>query len=185
MWRCLQKRSFCHFNQLESLKWKKNKVAMVIGFLGTKYKGQILTHCHDSISTSSFLHLGIQWNHSTEIPTIEREIENVLHSVGCISDDNHQSISKIGWSRSSRTDKGVHAARLLISAKLLLPPSYPDGIDSLIVEINKKLPEDIRLFSLVKVNQGFCARKSCNWRSLGHSLCFLTSLTFLFPLQRV
>jgi tRNA pseudouridine38-40 synthase len=99
------------------------------------------------------------------VNTIERELESALHRVGCISNDNHESIAKIGWSRSSRTDKGVHAARLLISAKLLLPPNYPEGVEAVISEINRKLPEDIRLFSIVKVNQGFCARKSCNWRS--------------------
>jgi tRNA pseudouridine(38-40) synthase len=93
-------------------------------------------------------------------------LEHVLHQVGCISKDNHQLIHKINWSRSSRTDKGVHAARLVISAKLLLPPNYPEGIKDLLSLINQKLPEDIRLFSLTKVNQGFCARKSCNWRSV-------------------
>lgn len=108
--------------------------------------------------------VGIQYNKEEEIETIEKVLENALYSVGCISNENHQFINKIGWSRSSRTDKGVHAARLVISAKLLLPPNYPEELDNIQTRINQKLPEDIRVFSLTKVNKGFCARKSCNWR---------------------
>lgn len=108
--------------------------------------------------------VGIQFNKIEEIQTIERVLENALYQIGCISDSNHESIHKISWSRSSRTDKGVHAARLVISAKLLLPPTYPEGIEDLRSKINQTLPEDIRVFSLTKVNQGFCARKTCNWR---------------------
>jgi tRNA U38,U39,U40 pseudouridine synthase TruA len=74
----------------------------------------------------------------------------------------------------------VHAARLVISAKLLIPPNYPEGIKDLLSLINQKLPEDIRLFSLTKVNQGFCARKSCNWR---FPTTFLSLFFFLLGLM--
>lgn len=75
---------------------------------------------------------------------------------------------------------GVHAARVVVSAKLLLapewlrPPSsstsvgaetgearrFPDLVD----ELNEQLPPEVRAFSCTRVNKGFQARDSCHWR---------------------
>ena len=41
-----------------------------------------------------------------------------LLNAKCVSPSNAEDLSKVGWSRSSRTDKGVHAARLVVSAKV-------------------------------------------------------------------
>ena len=68
--------------------WKKRKVALVFGFIGKDYKG-------------------LQMIDPT-IPTIEREVEGALFKLGCILPTNRQDLEKIGWSRSSRTDKGAH-----------------------------------------------------------------------------
>jgi hypothetical protein len=39
---------------------------------------------------------------------------------GAISDSNFGKLQKIAWTRCARTDKGVHAAGNVISAKVLL-----------------------------------------------------------------
>lgn len=38
---------------------------------------------------------------------IEGELENAIYKAGGIKDSNFGDLNKIGWARSSRTDKGV------------------------------------------------------------------------------
>jgi tRNA pseudouridine(38-40) synthase len=101
-------------------------------------------------------------------------LELALYKVGCIATSNHPILSKIQWSRSSRTDKGVHAARLVISAKLEIDLKWlesPDDRAPRIVELlNEQLPADIRVHSCIKVNQGFRSRQACNWREYEYIL---------------
>lgn len=114
--------------------------------------------------------------------TIEKVLEDSLFQIGCISESNHQLIKKIGWSRSSRTDKGVHAARIVISAKLLIPSNFDENYQEIskdiVNKINNILPDDIRVFSFVKVNQGFSARRVCSWRFL--LLSYIYIYIFIF-----
>ncbi len=129
-------------------KWLKRKVAIVIGYVGTSYHG-------------------LQMAKNNDVSTIEQQLEQALHKAGCISDSNHGQLTKIGWSRSSRTDKGVHAARVVVSAKLLLNPQW--DIDNKLLSnlkdsINQLLPSDVRVFSCIRVNNGFRAREACHWR---------------------
>lgn len=51
----------------------------------------------------------------------------------CVTD----GLTKIRWSRTARTDKGVHAARQVVSLKII---PHPDAVSML----NKELPDDIR-----------------------------------------
>ena len=134
----------------------KRKMALVISYVGANY-------------------LGIQMDlNAMHLPTIEKELELALYKVGCIATSNHPILSKIQWSRSSRTDKGVHAARLVISAKLEIDLKWlqdPDHRAPKIVELlNEQLPGDIRVISCVKVNQGFRSRQACNWREYEYIL---------------
>ena len=130
-----------------------------------------LSGCSDDRSSNTyrqdfFYMIDFEHNHVHEL--VERELEAALHRIGCISDSNHLHLDKINWSRSSRTDKGVHAARLVISAKLLFPPNCiekdNEDFQSFISMVNKELPDDIRVFSCMRVNQGFYARGACTWR---------------------
>jgi tRNA pseudouridine(38-40) synthase len=141
-------------------KWPKRKIALVMGYVGTKYSG-------------------LQMDANSTLVTIESELEKSLHKIGCISDTNHKLLSKIGWSRSSRTDKGVHCGRMVISAKLLINPKWINDNDynfkGLVNEINDNLPNDIRVFSCNKVNNAFHAREACTWREY----------EYLFPVQLI
>jgi hypothetical protein len=73
----------------------KRKVAIVAGYLGTGYHG-------------------VQLN--KDVPTIENELRKAILSVGAMRESNFVDLGKIDWSRSSRTDKGVHAGCIVVRA---------------------------------------------------------------------
>lgn len=127
----------------------KRKIALTLAFVGSNYHGLQLD-----------LHSGV--------PTVEAEVESALYKLGCINESNHLDLTKISWSRSSRTDKRVHCARLVISAKLEIPLDWLSEtevrIPPLVEHMNQILPPDIRLLSVCKINQSFRAREACSWR---------------------
>ena len=128
----------------------KRKVALVLGYVGSSY-------------------YGLQMDPNSTLPTIESIVEAALGKLGCILPSNRRQLQKIGWSRSSRTDKGVHAARTVVSGKLEIDErAWLKGRDSkapsLAAMLNAELPPDIRCFAAAKMNQGFRARESCHFR---------------------
>jgi tRNA pseudouridine38-40 synthase len=151
---------------LSSMKTAKRKVMLVGGYLGTNY-------------------YGLQMNPSP-LPTVENEIRKGLFKAGYIAATNSEDLSKIGWSRSSRTDKGVSAGRIAFTGKLEFsdaqsPPAattisfsgrnqQPVVIPEVVSKTNFFLPPDIRLFSCIRVGDGFSARSACFWRSYDYIL---------------
>jgi len=151
----------------------KRKCALVVGYLGSNYKGLQL----DEKSTLKF---------------IEGELRDALVRVSAISELNSISLSKVDWSRSSRTDKGVHASKVIISLKIEIPQPLIDQEDSeidkakypspnrlimepirfkrLVEAVNIQLPADIRVFSCTLVNNRFNARDVCKWRAYKYIL---------------
>ena len=79
-------------NRERNAGWKKKKVSLVFGYVGKDYRGLQMI--------------------DPAIHTIERELEGALFSLGCILPTNRQNLEKIGWSRSSRTDKGSVGGKL-------------------------------------------------------------------------
>ncbi|KAI5434936.1 hypothetical protein KIW84_021672 [Lathyrus oleraceus] len=76
----------------QSYSWqpfRKKKVVMRIAYVGTNYRG-----------------LQMQRDENTR-STVEKELETAIFKAGGIRDSNLGDLEKIGWSRSSRTDKGV------------------------------------------------------------------------------
>ncbi len=128
---------------------KKRKTVIVCSFVGSRY-------------------YGLQMDKLSPLPTIEYHISKALNKVGLVIESNQNDLSKIGWSRSSRTDKGVHAARVVLSGKLELDERkwlQPDGaLPDLAAQLSKELPRDIKVMSVLKVNQGFRAREAGHWR---------------------
>ena len=135
-------------NVIQKIKVKR-KIALTLAFVGSNYHG-------------------LQLDLNSGVPTIEAEVESALYKLGCIHEANHLDLSKISWSRSSRTDKHVHCARLVISAKLEIPLDWLSEtevrISPLVDYMNLLLPPDIRLLSVCKINQSFRAREACSWR---------------------
>lgn len=131
----------------------KRKVALFVGYDGTHYRGLQMQ--------PSQLHLSSQEGHSK---TIEEVLESAIFTSGGILESNRGNLGKIGWSRSSRTDKRVHSLSTVISMKLECNPdifeSEPDG-GSIAESINEYLPPEVRVFAVQRVVKSFDARREC------------------------
>ena len=110
-----------------------------------------------------------------EFPTlaIEGRLEEGLYAAAMILPSNYGYLDKIGWSRSSRTDKGVHSLSTVVAARLegmwsrvdLGNGNYEYDIEDECIKlpemINQHLPPEIRVVAAAQVPYGFDARKSC------------------------
>ncbi|XP_047330568.1 putative tRNA pseudouridine synthase [Impatiens glandulifera] len=143
---------------VEEDKWeafRKKRVIMQVGYVGTNYRGLQKQTDEHSLST------------------IEKELENAIFKAGGIRDSNFGNLNKIGWTRSSRTDKGVHSLSTTICLKMEIPESAwkddPNGI-TLANYVNVHLPNDIRVFSILPSQKSFDVRRECNIRKYSYLL---------------
>lgn len=142
----------------------KRKVALVVGYVGSDFYG-LQMQMVNGIPDSS-------------LPTVENELRLALINCGLILPSNGEDLSRIDWSRSSRTDKGVHAARIVLSAKLELDPALVEEnkleqlnrFPQLVKSINEKLPKSIRVFSCTRMPSAFTARDDGKWRGYHYLL---------------
>ena len=89
--------------------------------------------------------------------TIQAELEKAFYLSSLVSPANYGYPKKCGWSNSARTDKGVHAAAQVISARVNVPTPSED-LDDLRDLVNGRLPPDIRVLDVKKVTKAFCAK---------------------------
>lgn len=101
----------------EDQKMLKRKVALLLGFIGTKYAG-------------------FQINPRQR--TIQAEIELALYRAGMLTTLNFGRPTKYSWSSSARTDKGVHACAQVCSAKVELFESEVTPSQQQLKEMEKK-----------------------------------------------
>ncbi|KAJ7964286.1 tRNA pseudouridine synthase [Quillaja saponaria] len=139
-------------------KWKafrKKKVVMRVGYVGTDYKGLQMQRGEHSL------------------PTIEQELETAIFKAGGIRDSNFGDLHKIAWARSSRTDKGVHSLATMISLKMEIPENVwkgdPYGI-AFANHVNSYLPYVIKVFSILPSQRSLDPRKECNLRKYSYLL---------------
>ncbi|EOA26938.1 hypothetical protein CARUB_v10023036mg [Capsella rubella] len=135
--------------------YRKKKVVIRIGYVGTDYRG-----------------LQIQRD-DPAIKTIEGELEVAIYKAGGIRDSNYGDLHKIGWARSSRTDKGVHSLATSISLKMEIPETaWKDDPQGIVLAkcISKHLPENIRVFSVLPSNRRFDPRRECTLRKYSYLL---------------
>jgi tRNA pseudouridine38-40 synthase len=90
--------------------------------------------------------------------SIELDLLKALSVSGAVSADNSMDPVKIGFSRSARTDKGVHASGQIVTFKMILDD--PD----IIQKINAALPPQIRVWGYVKTLKNFNAKSHCDSR---------------------
>jgi len=73
------------------------------------------------------MHAGLQIQRiqsgDSEVTTIEAELEQALAKAGRVLESNLGAHHKMGWSRSSRTDKGVHSLATVGPPSVILPLS--------------------------------------------------------------
>jgi len=118
----------------------KRKYAICFGYTGTNYQG-------------------LQIN--PDAITVEAVLEKCLFLAGGIIEKNFGNIQKINWSRTARTDKGVHALAQCCSMKLCFPLG---GENEFRDRVNSLLPPDIRIHYIQKVGKSFNAKLHCSHR---------------------
>jgi len=130
--------------------WKKvKKVACMLSFSGKQY-------------------YGMQRNPGDEIKTIEDEFLSALNKAGQIDPEWEKAPQKAFFVRASRTDKGVSAARMVVSLKMLQE-------EDSILKVNDLLPDDIKLQQIVRVTKNF----NCQSQADARTYLYLTP-TFAF-----
>ncbi|KAG2392195.1 hypothetical protein C9374_012447 [Naegleria lovaniensis] len=127
-------------------KYQKKRVALFIGYLGTNYNGS---------QTSNFT--------NPNVVTVEETFFKALCKAGGVAEHNSTDMNKVHFHRSSRTDKGVHAASNVLEMKLLLKPG-------LIEEVRKLLPDDIVFYGFKRVSKSFHAKEHCTARTYEYLL---------------
>ncbi|CAJ0553372.1 Ff.00g118840.m01.CDS01 [Fusarium sp. VM40] len=115
----------------------KRKVAVMIGYAGTGYKG-------------------MQVNGNEK--TIEADLFKAFVAAGAISKANADDPKKSSLVRCARTDKGVHAAGNVISLKLIIED------EDIVEKINAELPEQIRIWGIQRTNNAFSCYQTCDSR---------------------
>ncbi|KIY00402.1 uncharacterized protein Z520_04087 [Fonsecaea multimorphosa CBS 102226] len=108
----------------------KKKVAVLIGYAGTGYKGMQLAH---------------------DQKTIEGDLFQAFVAAGAISKNNADDPKKSSFVRCARTDKGVHAAGNVISLKLIVED------EDIVQKINDNLTPQIRVWGYERTNNSFSA----------------------------
>ncbi|KZF21584.1 tRNA pseudouridine synthase-like protein [Xylona heveae TC161] len=115
----------------------KRKVAVLIGYSGSGYKGMQL---------------------NTTEKTIEGDIFSAFVAAGAISKANADDPKKSSLVRCARTDKGVHAAGNVISLKLIVED--PD----IVKKINDNLSPQIRVWGMERTTGSFSCYQLCDSR---------------------
>jgi tRNA pseudouridine38-40 synthase len=115
----------------------KRKVAVMLGYSGTGYKG-------------------LQINKATK--TVEGDVMKAFIAAGAISKANADDPQKVSLVRCARTDKGVHAAGNVLSLKMIVED------DDIVDKINAALPPQIRIWGIQRTNNNFSCYEAVDSR---------------------
>lgn len=122
-------------------KFPKRKLAMVVGYNGSEFCGS---------------------QKQGDVRTVEEVLEKALFEQGMIDHRNYGDLKKIRFTRATRTDKRVHALQNYFAGKLLIDPEK--SLETIVDEVNEKLPKDARLFNFINVVGGFDAKHGASYR---------------------
>ncbi|OJD18365.1 tRNA pseudouridine(38-40) synthase [Emergomyces pasteurianus Ep9510] len=127
----------------------KRKVAVMLGYSGSGYKGMQLSETEK---------------------TIEGDLFTAFVAAGAISKANATDPKKSSLVRCARTDKGVHAAGNVVSLKLIVEDS------DVVQKINEHLSPQIRVWGIEVTNKSFSSYHLCDSRIYEYLIpthCFL------------
>ncbi|KAI1303047.1 tRNA pseudouridine synthase A [Halotydeus destructor] len=122
---------------------KSHKWAVLLSYCGTGYHG-------------------LQRNNP--FPTIEEDLLIALKKKELIDENEYSKPQIIHLQRAARTDKGVSAARQILSVRL--PRDFPERI----AEVNKELPEKIRIIAAKKTTKYFDCKNYCDGRTYAYMM---------------
>ena len=147
--------------------YSKRALALHVGYLGGSFRGN---------ASNPSLPRG---------ETVDDVLEDALFRAGHVLRTNYRSpgLSRLHWSRSSRTDKGVSSTATFVSCRLEAPPeawAHDAAGGPLVERLNAQLPPHVRCFAALPVPRSFCARRSCMSRAY-HYLLPLRALTAATP----
>ncbi|KAF2270235.1 pseudouridine synthase [Lojkania enalia] len=115
----------------------KRKVAVMLGYSGTGYKGMQI---------------------DKKQKTIEGDLFAAFIAAGAISKANADDPKKSSLVRCARTDKGVHAAGNVISLKLIIED------EDIVDKINRHLSPQIRIWGIQRTTGSFSCYQACDSR---------------------
>lgn len=115
----------------------RKKCALLLSYSGKDYKGM---------------------QRNPGVKTIEEDLIQALYAAGAITEEMRDNLGKLSFQRCARTDKGVSAARQLVSLKMV-------SREEMVEAVNTHLPNDIRVMSLFRTTKGFNSKDWCSARS--------------------
>ena len=137
--------------------YKKKPVALLMGYVGAGYSGN---------TTNASLPRGAPSTTSSRMPSSTRV-------ASLLSNYRSRSLSRLKWSRSSRTDKGVSSLATVVSARLEVDVGVwendPEGT-RIAADINRHLPNHVRVFGAYSTPKSFQARRACVRRTYDYLL---------------
>lgn len=144
---------------------RKRKVALLLSYCGAGFHGM---------------------QKNPEVETIELRLMEALAAIKAIRPDLKNEFlnnnnNQISFNRAARTDKGVSAARQVVSLKIVANEDF-------IKSVNDHLPKEIRVFGMERVTKTFDAKLSCSGRSYEYlvpSVAFAPSKEIMDSLFRL
>jgi len=144
---------------------RKRKVALLLAYCGARYHGM---------------------QKNPDVETIELKLLEALCKINAIKSEHKEAYlvtndNQISFQRAARTDKGVSAARQVVSLKMVVEESFLE-------DVNKELPSDIKVFGHERVTKKFDAKCSCSGRSYEYlipSYAFAPSKHIMGPSYRI
>lgn len=135
---------------------RKRKVALIFGYNGKNFYGS-------------------QRQTQAGARAVENDLERGLFQARLITEANYGDLKKIKWSRSSRTDKGVHARSTVVGLKMEMDSR---NIEEILQDLNSALPDDLQAFgnihsAIKSVANSFNAKGCASYREY----------EYLFPIR--
>lgn len=120
----------------------KKRIAIIIGYNGEGYRGSQL---------------------NKEENTVEKQVCDAVAALGYFKESNCEDYAKVGLQRASRTDKGVHAAMLVLSVKVELGEGRSlAGLEQGLREALQS--RQIQVHRIIGTTKGFDAKNRCESR---------------------
>ncbi|KAL8650094.1 MAG: hypothetical protein Q9210_004029 [Variospora velana] len=148
----------------------KKKVAVMLGYAGSGYKGMQMYETWISRAWLDTLFQVLIEVRNNDEKTIEGDLFKALVAAGAISKANADDPKKSSFVRCARTDRGVHAAGNIVSLKMITEDK------DIISKINEHLPPQIRVWGYEQAKGSFSAYQLCDSRIYEYLIptyCFL------------
>eukprot|EP00039_Didymoeca_costata_P033333 m.41902 g.41902 ORF g.41902 m.41902 type:complete len:494 (-) comp9822_c0_seq1:1317-2798(-) len=119
------------------VRFRRKMVAILLGYCGSKYSGM---------------------QRNPGVYTVEEALLEALLKANGVSQEVFSNPTASKFQRTARTDKGVHAARQVVSLQIHV--DVPDMVERL----NNYLPDDVRVFRIIRVARSFNCKMQCTAR---------------------